>query len=229
MFAAFYSSFWQHPVLLVALPILFLVARGRKLFGVRPAFLRGYLFLRCYLGLVLAGTLLDAILTADGTARALGLPAGVASAIAISFVIVGDFRVFWLVIRLKVARMSLSFWARAAALSLVGPLLQAGLILAFPALFSEVRVTFLVYEIALFALLGGLLLGLSSKPEAVFGREVLLYALLTYGLWIAADVVILSGVDLGYLVRVVPNVLYYGAYAPFVYVRAQSHAGDAQG
>ena len=42
-------------------------------------------------------------------------------------------------------------------------------------------------------------------------RAVTRFVLLYYGLWAAADVVILAiGSDLGYALRVVPNVLYYG-------------------
>ena len=40
-----------------------------------------------------------------------------------------------------------------------------------------------------------------------------------YGLWAAADVLILSGVDAGWPVRLVPNQLYYGFFVPFVWWR----------
>jgi hypothetical protein len=38
-----------------------------------------------------------------------------------------------------------------------------------------------------------------------------------YGLWAAADVLILCGVDAGWPVRLVPNQLYYGFFVPFVW------------
>lgn len=217
MFEAFYSSFWQHPVLLILLPILFLIGFGRKLFQSNPGFLRNYL------ALVLAGTLLDALLTSDSIVRALGISPGLASIIAIFFVVAGDFRVFLLSIRESRPKMSVAVWASAVALSLMVPLIQAGLIAAFPRTFAEVRLTFLVYEVLLFGVLAGSVQRLGLVPSAALGREILLYALVTYGLWIVADIVILSGFDLGYLLRVIPNLLYYGAYAPFVYFRAKAH------
>jgi hypothetical protein len=217
MFAAFYSSFWQHPVLLLLLPILFLVLAQRKLIQSRSGFLRSYLCV------VLANTLLDATLTADRTVHTLGLPARVASVIAIFFVIAGDFRVFLLAFRLNVERMTLRGWIAVVAISLFGPLAQAGLILEFPRVFAEARLTFLAYELVLFFVLAGALLALGARFSDPLAKEVLLYALATYGLWIAADLVILAGADGGYLLRVMPNLLYYGGYVPFVYFRAKRY------
>ena len=215
-------SFWQQPVLLIALPILFLLLFGRKLFRSPSGFLRNYLWL------VLANTILDAWLTSNLGVEALGLSKSSASALAIFFVIAGDFRVFILAFQQSARPMTAWIWTSVVALSLFGPLVQAGLILTFPNLFSDVRLTFLAYEVVLAAVLASALLawarwGLCKESVHPLAREVLLYALATYGWWILADVVILAGFDVGYLLRVVPNLLYYGAYVPFVYFRAQAH------
>ena len=53
-----------------------------------------------------------------------------------------------------------------------------------------------------------------------------LYVLVYYGLWASADVLILSGVDAGWLLRVVPNQLYYALWTAFVYARFYSVAAE---
>ena len=55
--------------------------------------------------------------------------------------------------------------------------------------------------------------------HAQFVRRVLGYMAAYYGLWAAADVIILSGYDAGWPVRLVPNQLYYGLFVPFVWWR----------
>jgi hypothetical protein len=42
--------------------------------------------------------------------------------------------------------------------------------------------------------------------------------------WASCDVLILSGVEAGHLLRIVPNVLYYGALLPFILLRAPASA-----
>lgn len=41
-----------------------------------------------------------------------------------------------------------------------------------------------------------------------------------YALWVAADLLILAGADLGFGLRLLPNALYYAAFLPFVYAAA---------
>ena len=38
-----------------------------------------------------------------------------------------------------------------------------------------------------------------------------------YVLWAGADVVILSGHDVGYLLRLLPNAMYYALFVPFAW------------
>lgn len=235
MFAEFYASSWQHPILLLLLPGLFVLKYGRELVrsalrhstghsdGVRTRFLAAYLLW------VLLNTALDASLTSDSVVRHLPWLAPSAKVLAIAFVILGDLRVFWLVFRLFAGASSWLVWLLAIGASFVGPLAQAALVSLFPDRFGEVRLTFLSYEAVLLLLIGAvrwrlsLRFGAGSSPREL-GREVLTYAMGYYALWILSDVLILAGFDLGYLLRVVPNVLYYGAFVPFVYSRARYHA-----
>jgi hypothetical protein len=74
-------------------------------------------------------------------------------------------------------------------------------------------VLFLVYEL-LFVVLA---LGIAARylprrrDTAGWTRRVTRFVVLYYGLWASADAIILgTGADVGFLLRVVPNVLYYG-------------------
>ena len=70
---------------------------------------------------------------------------------------------------------------------------------------------FLVYEIAFFLLTLALLKWHSRLKATPWLRKVSLFVLVYYGLWATADAIILTTEsDLGFALRVVPNVLYYG-------------------
>jgi hypothetical protein len=58
---------------------------------------------------------------------------------------------------------------------------------------------------------------------------VVAWAGVYYALWAAADVLILAGVDAGWLLRCVPNQLYYGFTVPFVWWRffSRSYAAES--
>jgi hypothetical protein len=87
-------------------------------------------------------------------------------------------------------------------------------------------ILWLVYEIA-FVLLC-IVLATRVVPSRV-GRErvrtrrfcwaVLAFVALYYTLWALADVIILTGDDRGWALRMVPNQLYYGLLVPFGYFR----------
>ena len=53
------------------------------------------------------------------------------------------------------------------------------------------------------------------------------FEVVQYGLWVSIDVVIFAGADVGYLLRFVPNFLYYVAFVPFVYLTAPRPSGSA--
>jgi hypothetical protein len=76
---------------------------------------------------------------------------------------------------------------------------------------SGPRVLFFVYEV-LFVALTLALLRLHPRVAAVpWLTPVSHFVLVYYGLWATADAILLTtGSDLGFALRVVPNVLYYG-------------------
>ena len=70
---------------------------------------------------------------------------------------------------------------------------------------------FLVYELAFCALTLALLRWHPNARALPWVRAVSRFVLLYYGLWATADAILLAtGSDLGYALRVIPNLLYYG-------------------
>jgi hypothetical protein len=93
------------------------------------------------------------------------------------------------------------------------------------------RVLYLIYELAFFSLTLCLLRWLPNLRANPWLRAVSRFVLVYYGLWAAADAILLaSGADIGFLLRVVPNLLYYGgliaAIAWFAPVDQRSAGGS---
>jgi hypothetical protein len=183
-------------------------------------------------------TLLDPLATGPAV-RALGLAgAPLGTAVMLCFVLLGDFRVFLLGL----------FLARPGA-GLPGTLRRAALLTAAVPLFAFAadaaigllrpdrpgQVLWLVYELAFAALAAGFLRRtLPSRVSDPHVRRVLRrvasYVALYYGLWAAADVLILGGLDAGWGLRILPNQLYYAFFVPFVhraFLRERGGSGRA--
>lgn len=205
MFEAFYLSVWQHPLLLALVPVATLLFPPRK---------RG--FLRSYFLVFTVGTLLDAFLTS----ALFSFPPSLASALSLFFVIVGDARLFLLAERLAEPGSGRGWFLRGSLLALAVPAAQAALLVALPDIFGVPRHTYLAYELLFLIFFGAYAAqrarSLASTPEKQRAlRRLSVYALVYYGLWALADVVILAGFDAGFLLRVVPNFLYYGLFVSF--------------
>lgn len=128
------------------------------------------------------------------------------------FVIVGDFRYF-LVVEARRRRPGRAF-AIALGLAFVVPLASQALRMS-PWAARDLRVVYLVYEVAFVALLlaYGALLGRASTR---FERRLLGFELAQYGAWASVDALLLATKQpVLHVVRVVPNVLYYVAFVPF--------------
>jgi len=217
MFQSFYDSPIQHPWALLIVPALFLW----QLRGEQGRLARIW---RIFTVLSMA----DALCTGP-LVQLLSMSPGAAQAVAIFFVILGDLRWFFFheFFKSPPAR-SVAFLPRslvvATGLSLIVPVAQALLVRAFPEHFASGRRVFLVYELLFFSLV--LLVFLPKLRDIrgtarTFKRDLCLYALTYYGLWALADVIILAGNDVGFLLRVVPNQLYYAFFLPFSWSRAR--------
>lgn len=211
-YVEFYDSFMQHPLLLWAAALLGLgIALSRR--GLSPS-------VRWFCVGLTVLSLVDAWLTTTRVPGIGPLTGAAASLVPLTFVLVGDFRYFFFI---ETARpdgtltVTAKRSAKAFAWTLIVPL---GSQLIIGALGSQdPRVLFFVYE-TLFVLL---LLGLSAfylprNTDALrWARQVTWFVIGYYLLWATADAIIrTTGEDMGFLLRVFPNALYYGGLVPVI-------------
>jgi hypothetical protein len=210
----FYHSELQSLWLLLIVPPLFLLY---LLLARVPAGTPAQRFLRGYAWFFTLGTLLDPVATGP-LSRALGLSGAAATTLMFGFVLLGDFRVLLLLFAEGgAARDRSRAMRRAAAFTLLVP--AATGVLYSPAWLGlsvwPSQLMWLIYELCFAALA----LWLRRRAPTPALRDVALYAFGYYALWASADVLILSGVDEGWALRVVPNQLYYAFFVPFAYFR----------
>lgn len=222
-FEAFYASIWQHPILLWVAALVAATWCARRS-GLHPS-------VRRYAFALTALSLTDAWLTTNVVWGIGALTGAAASLVPLFFVLAGDFR--YLVL-LGVARPGgeLAWSGRAVAvalgLTLVVPVLSQGILALLPEEWSGPRVLFFTYEILFVTLTILLLVFHPAHREAPWLRTVSRFVLLYYGLWATADAILLStGSDLGFALRVVPNVLYYGGLIAVI-GEAAARAREAQ-
>ncbi|HME71039.1 MAG TPA: hypothetical protein VKM54_14385 [Myxococcota bacterium] len=226
---AFYESDAQSLYAVVVLPVAFLgylALRGRSAGpGLSPdhaSFVRRYCIAFALL------TIVDP-LTTGPVVRALGGPGTrVDLVLSCFFVLLGDFRVFWLLFHLSGPRIAGAAALEAAGWTLIVPAaalsLRAALSAAFPNL--PENTIWLVYEICFTMLALALRTKLlparmarASPPLRSFVRAVAGYSALYYALWAISDTLILVfGLDAGWALRAVPNQLYYAWYVPLVWL-----------
>jgi hypothetical protein len=205
----FYDSAWQGLWALWAAPFAFLVWRALAATpasaGAVPAAKH---FVVTWSWIFVFQTMLDPVATGP-IAKAIGTPAA-GTSLGLSFVLLGDFRIWWLVFGVERRAGALA----RAFVPTAGIPVVAWLVTAALAPLPD-QVLYLVHE----TLFVAVAFWMSRRVAGRFERDVLAYAGVYYGLWAAADVLILAGVDSGWLLRCVPNQLYYGATVPFVWWR----------
>jgi hypothetical protein len=223
-FELFYASELQGTWAQLPVPLLFLVylalaGRRRAAASGRPE--AG--FVAAYCALFAVETLLDPVLGGP-VSRWLGLAPTAQALVMFGFVWLGDLRVTGLVFRLGRAPRP---WLRGAVWATLAP--AADLALYFGllrGLWPEVpgQVLWVVHETAFLALvlwMRALLVPRLADREPAghrrFLRRALAYVAVYYALWLAADLLILAGVDAGWALRLLPNQLYYAFWTPFVF------------
>jgi hypothetical protein len=221
---AFYQSELQGVWALLPVPVLLIAhllasPRARRLAEASP---EGR-FVHAWSLLFAAETLLDP-LVGGKLVPMLGAPGWLATAALLVFVLLGDFRVYWLVFALALRDARRGAWLAAAATPAVPLLAFAGdrLAGAFAADASGLRI-WLLHEllftgVALW-LRGGFLPRRVNDPGRLrFLRAVCAYVILYYALWAACDALWMAArLDLAWLLRVLPNQLYYAFFVPFVW------------
>jgi hypothetical protein len=203
---------------LMALPALFLVVVAVRGFtaraGVEPYAAR---FVRTWAIVFAALSVVDPIAT------------GIFGVPFLPFVLIGDYRVFVLLIVVMQpgrsragALLEAAGWtlvvpavafATTRALGLVaGPLPETTLWIVYETAFAVLALAWIVRVVPA-------RVGIERRRVRGFVRTVLAYVVVYYVLWAAADVLVLRGREWGWGVRIVPNLLYYGAFVPFAYWR----------
>lgn len=224
-FEAFYNSPAQHPGLLwISAAAAGAWALRRR--GLDPS-------MRRYLAGLTLLSLADAWLSSSHV-YGLGALTGVAAAtLPLFFVLMGDFR-YLVLLEVAVAdgslRWSARALARAAALTLIVPLSSQAVLAALPSSLDTPRMLYFVYEVGFLILTSCLLVWHPGLGRAAWLKPVSFFVLLYYGLWALADLVLLTtGSDLGFALRVLPNVLYYGGLIAVMGWAASSGSGDERG
>jgi hypothetical protein len=151
--------------------------------------------------------------------------------VGVFFVIVGDARLF-VAIESKAAASRRGYAVvRALGVSLVVPLvtqLVRGLV---PYVAATLRVTYLVYELLFLAWLVVLMkqrVVRWSTSSHAWATGLLRWFGLQYGLWAFADIVLLTtSLDVGYAIRMVPDLMYYALFVPWVLRRGTGEAAES--
>ena len=205
---AFYHGDLQGLWGLIIVPVLFLVVRPWRRPRAAGADPRAAGFVCAWATFFALETIADPV-----AILRLGVP-------MLPFVLLGDFRVFLLVLGVAEPDRSVAATiARAAGWTMVVPIVAWStyrVALAKAGQLDE-QVLWLVYEVAFVALM------LwwrhrrlpDRRPIALrYLRAVVAYVAVYYALWGIADVLILGGLDAGWGLRVLPNQLYYSFWVP---------------
>ena len=219
----FYQSDWMALYALWVVPALFLLwallaGEGRGARSQRARFLH-------FWALAFAlETLIDPLATGPMVAES---TENVASGVSLLFVLLGDFRVLLLVLFLQEPGAGLGRGAlRALGFTLAVPVTAWASFNVLEALLGPLsqQVLWICHEL-LFVWLA-LWLRTQCRSDRLLG-EVLLYVAVYYALWAVSDLLILERQDWAWLLRILPNQLYYAFFVPFVYVSFDWRAAEA--
>jgi hypothetical protein len=222
---AFYQSDLQGVWSLLPVPAAFffylLFSRRARALAASSAEAR---FVRGWALLFAVETLLDPLVGSQLVPR-LGAPPALATAVMLAFVLLGDFRVYWLLF--AVALRDVRRGARlAAAVTPAVPLLAYAsdrLIEGFAHDATGQRL-WLIHElmftgVALWLWGAWLPRRVGDAATLRFLRRVCAYVIAYYVLWAACDALWLAAsLDVAWLLRALPNQLYYAFFVPFVWL-----------
>lgn len=229
MWADFYRSDLQSVYALWVAPAFFLLywllsrSSGRP--GVEP---RATSFLNVYAPLFAIETVIDPFATGP-LLRWLHVEEPMTRYSMVAFVLLGDFRVYLLILFvLAPERGAAGAVVRAGLWTLVVPLFAWTANGLLESSFGKLpsQAIWIVYElgfvaVALFLELRVLpvSLGLRRFETHQYLRALVRYVELYYALWATADLlIVLRGLDWGWALRVIPNQLYYAFWVPFAYL-----------
>ena len=205
-FEAFYASPMQHPFLLwlvAGLAIGFCASREGLSAGLRRYCIA--------LGVL---SLFDAWLSSSHIIGIGGLSGALASVVPLFFVLAGDFRFLLLAVSATPdggIQVSGAKVAVALGLTAIVPISSQMILLLVPDSMDQTRMMFFIYEVEFVILTLCLMRFNANMRRVAWVGRVSRFVIVYYSLWATADLIILTtSADLGYLLRVVPNLLYYG-------------------
>jgi hypothetical protein len=206
IFKAFYASPIQHPILLW-------IAAGAALVFSRTA--RDLPTpIRRYTTILVVLSLLDAWLSSTHIYGIGSLRGSAAIGVPIFFVLAGDYRYLFLVVAgSSTGKIDCSPKKLLSALgiTLAVPILTEVFLAALPESLNSTRMMFLIYELSFVCLTLALLNWHPNLKNNTWLASISRFVVAYYSLWALSDILILFlESDLGYLLRAIPNLLYYG-------------------
>jgi len=219
-YSGIYHSPWHNPGLLLLGNGIFLIYMLVRKGG--DAFLRKLLLSYAFLAIA------DILITGGLSP----VPAYAQPYVPFPFIILGDTRFFFVVERYArpearnspVGRVFLKSFLISLIVPATAYFAQQGF---FPK--ADARWMFLFYEL-FFLVVASCFIRIVFPAQSASAdispdqrrwlHGIILFELVFYALWATADVVILSGREWGYLLRIVPNVLYYVGFVWFVALTA---------
>lgn len=222
---AFYASPIQHPGLLwLAAGIALAFCLSKR--GLSRS-------LRRYCVTLAILSFADAWLTSSPVFGLGTLQGWLASGVPLFFVLAGDYRYLFFVLTAtaggEIEPRAKSLLV-AAGLTFIVPILSQVALLLLPDSLASARMLFLIYEVGFVVLTLSLMRWHPQIRTIPWTGSVSRFVVLYYSLWASADLLILTtGLDLGYGLRVLPNLLYYGGLiATFAWFAPREPAPQAR-
>ena len=218
MFQAIYDSAWHHPGICWGAAVLSLFLLWAQRSNRRGVLTHGGARLVWPAMVVFQLAIMtDALFT--GGLTPVNSKSGLSAGLSVLFVVLGDLRFFILFEQQQKRPSDHHGWWRAIAWSLLIPVASLPARWLWP---GNSRALFLTYEL-MFAALSASWLWLrvpkiEDERQRAWLKRLTLFELVQYASWSTADILILSGVEVGILFRLVPNTLYYAAFVPFAWL-----------
>jgi len=158
------------------------------------------------------------------------VPEGARLAVAIFFVVLGDWRYFLLLERYSSEGLTVRRAFRSLAFAVIVPIVTLAAI-GLSQGKMDMRSIFFFYEVAFFVLavviFAVILPRFRTIPEArrTFLNELTLFVLAQYALWAVADILLISGHSWAMAIRLTANIFYYALFIPFAWWRSPESPG----
>jgi len=222
MFKEFYDAPWQFPWAVSLIPGLFLIYLQVKCMSISSSSKSGAidLFVRRWCLCFSLTSILDATLTSSLVSPF--LTPSLSLGVCIFFVLLGDFKIYFLIWRLRSDRQSSIESAAAAFAISIGVLCVDSIFVKIGTPIATIWLLHELFSVATISLVGAIVVPQkeedeSSNSRSMIRRNVLIMFTSYYVLWATSDILVANGFDAGWALRIVPNFLYYSFTIPAVW------------